>query len=123
MWPPARTASRARYRRWNRCCNPMQDGRRLLLQTAARVAALAVLAPQLPAQARSTSNGAYPFTLGVASGAPLPDSVILWTRLLPDPLNAASMPPIAQQVRWEVAHDEGFSRIAAKGTAVAAPDL
>ncbi|MYN00488.1 alkaline phosphatase [Pseudoduganella sp. DS3] len=101
----------------------MQDGRRLLLQTAARVAALTVLAPHLPAQARSAVNGAYPFSLGVASGAPLPDSVILWTRLLPDPLNAASMPPIAQQVRWEVAHDEAFTRIAARGSAVAAPAL
>ena len=101
----------------------MQHGRRLLLQAAARVAALATLAPHLPAQARSAANGAYPFTLGVASGAPLPDSVILWTRLLPDPLDAASMPAIAQQVRWELAHDEGFTRIAAKGTAVAAPAL
>lgn len=101
----------------------MQDGRRLLLQTAARVAALTVLAPHLPAQARSAVNGAYPFSLGVASGAPLPDSIILWTRLLPDPLNAASMPPIAQQVRWEVAHDEAFTRIAARGSAVAAPAL
>ena len=101
----------------------MQDGRRLLLQTAARVAALAALAPYLPAQARSATGGAYPFTLGVASGAPLPDSVILWTRLLPDPLNADSMPPIAQQVRWEVAQDEAFTRIAAKGTAVATPAL
>ena len=101
----------------------MQDGRRLLLQTAARVAALAALAPYLQAQARSATNGAYPFTLGVASGAPLPDSVILWTRLLPDPLSAASMPPIAQQVRWEIAHDEAFTRIAAKGTAVASPAL
>lgn len=101
----------------------MQDGRRLLLWTAARVAALAALAPHLPAQARSAANGAYPFSLGVASGAPLPDSVILWTRLLPDPLNAASMPPIAQQVRWEVANDEAFTRIAASGTAVASPEL
>ena len=28
----------------------------------------------------------YPFTLGVASGAPLPDGVVLWTRLAPRPL-------------------------------------
>lgn len=101
----------------------MREGRRLLLLTAARVAALASLAPHLPAQARSAANGAYPFTLGVASGAPLPDSVILWTRLLPDPLDAASMPPLARQVRWEVAHDEGFTRLAARGTAVATPEL
>ncbi len=30
---------------------------------------------------------AYPFSLGVASGDPLPGSVVLWTRLAPDPLN------------------------------------
>ena len=29
---------------------------------------------------------AYPFTLGVASGDPLSDSVVLWTRLAPNPL-------------------------------------
>lgn len=28
---------------------------------------------------------AYPFTLGIASGDPLPDGVVLWTRLAPDP--------------------------------------
>jgi alkaline phosphatase D len=30
----------------------------------------------------------YPFTLGVASGEPAPDSVVPWTRLAPSPLNA-----------------------------------
>ena len=28
----------------------------------------------------------FPFSLGVASGAPLPDGVVLWTRLAPEPL-------------------------------------
>jgi PhoD-like phosphatase, N-terminal domain len=28
----------------------------------------------------------YPFSLGVASGDPLPDGVVLWTRLAPEPL-------------------------------------
>ena len=32
---------------------------------------------------------ASPFTLGVASGDPLPDAVVLWTRLAPDPLATA----------------------------------
>ena len=27
----------------------------------------------------------YPFTLGVASGYPLPNGVVLWTRLAPEP--------------------------------------
>jgi len=66
---------------------------------------------------------AYPFSLGVASGSPLPDSVVLWTRILADPLNAASTAPVAMNVRWEVAHDQAFTRIAAKGTATAQPAL
>jgi alkaline phosphatase D len=31
--------------------------------------------------------------------------------------------PVALPVRWEVAQDEGFRRIAAKGSAVATPEL
>ena len=34
----------------------------------------------------------YPFTLGVASGDPLPDGVVLWTRLAPEPLEGGGMP-------------------------------
>lgn len=44
-----------------------------------------------------------PFTLGVASGDPLPDGVVLWTRLAPDPLNGGGMPSSDVKVRWEVA--------------------
>jgi alkaline phosphatase D len=64
---------------------------------------------------------AYPFSLGVASGAPLPDSVVLWTRLLSDPLNGRSSPALAVPVRWQVAHDEGFRQLAAQGSALALP--
>ncbi|UVW28531.1 alkaline phosphatase [Massilia sp. H6] len=71
----------------------------------------------------SSSKGPYPFSLGVASGSPLPDSVILWTRILSDPLNAAATSPVAMTVRWEVAHDEGFGRVLAKGSAAAVPEL
>ena len=76
-----------------------------------------------PRVATSSSGGSYPFTLGVASGSPLPNAVVLWTRILHDPLNAAAMPPLAFAVRWEVAEDEAFRRIVAKGTASAAPEL
>ncbi len=65
----------------------------------------------------------YPFSLGVASGSPLPDSVVLWTRILNDPLNAAATPAVAFAVRWEVAHDQAFTRSVAKGTASALPAL
>lgn len=36
--------------------------------------------------AASRRWSAYPFTLGVASGYPTPDGVVLWTRLAPQPL-------------------------------------
>ena len=48
----------------------------------------------------------YPFTLGVASGAPLPSGVVFWTRLAPEPLGGGGVGPDAMVVRWEVAEDE-----------------
>lgn len=66
-----------------------------------------------------------PFTLGVASGEPLPDSVVLWTRLAPDPLaddGLGGMPARAVDVEWEVATDEGFTRIAQRGIVTATPE-
>jgi alkaline phosphatase D len=92
-------------------------GRRAFLLDTARIAALASAAPAMAVPQ------AYPFSLGVASGAPLPDSVILWTRILANPLDAASVQPIALPVRWEVAADEAFRQVVARGSAVAAPEL
>lgn len=67
---------------------------------------------------------ATPFSLGVASGDPLPEGVVLWTRLATDPLQpGGGMLRENVQVDWEVAHDEAFTQIAAKGSAVATPDL
>ncbi|MCW5771987.1 MAG: alkaline phosphatase D family protein [Rhodospirillaceae bacterium] len=59
------------------------------------------------------------FALGVASGEPLPHSVVLWTRLAPDPLNGGGMAPAPVPVRWEIAEDEQFKRIRRRGTAIA----
>lgn len=64
---------------------------------------------------------ASPFTLGVASGDPLPDSVILWTRLAPKPLEGGGMPDAPAPVRWEVSTDEAFGTVVAQGDAVAEP--
>ncbi|MCA8995663.1 MAG: alkaline phosphatase D family protein [Planctomycetaceae bacterium] len=64
-----------------------------------------------------------PFALGVASGDPEPDGVVLWTRLDPHPLMGPSLPPEAIEVVWEVAHDENFSHVAQKGTSLALPQL
>lgn len=66
---------------------------------------------------------AYPFSLGVASGDPTADGVVLWTRLAPDPLRGGGMPAAAVQVDWMIAEDEDMSRPVLDGTAVATPEL
>ena len=100
----------------------MNNARRTFLLDAARLAAAG--ATGLGFTSSTAAAGAsYPFSLGVASGSPLPNSIILWTRILPDPLDAASTPALALTVRWEVAEDEAFRRIVAQGSAVAAPEL
>ncbi|MFG5778438.1 alkaline phosphatase D family protein [Comamonas sp. J-3] len=59
------------------------------------------------------------FGLGVASGEPTSNSVVLWTRLLP-----SSAEPLlrSQTVQWEIAHDEQFKHLVHKGEATASPD-
>ena len=59
------------------------------------------------------------FPLGVASGDPTPDGVVLWTRLALDPLHGGGMPPDDVEVIWEVARDEGMSTVVQRGAAVA----
>ncbi len=61
-----------------------------------------------------------PFSLGVASGDPSHDGVVLWTRLARDPLNGGGMPPEPIDVRWEVADGESMRRIVKRGRATAA---
>lgn len=62
-----------------------------------------------------------PFTLGVASGSPRPDSVVIWTRLAPRPLEGGGMPDHAVAVEWQVAEDDRFRHIVRKGRASAEP--
>ncbi|MBF6174930.1 alkaline phosphatase D family protein [Nocardia blacklockiae] len=66
--------------------------------------------------------GDDPFSLGVASGDPAPDGVVLWTRLAPDPLapdglGGMALAPVT--VDYEVADDENFRRVVARGAVVA----
>lgn len=64
-----------------------------------------------------------PFTLGIASGDPLPDSVVLWTRLATDPLKGGEMPQRRIPVQWQVATDEKMREVVKQGTAIAVPEL
>ncbi|HPB44927.1 MAG: alkaline phosphatase D family protein [Microthrixaceae bacterium] len=60
------------------------------------------------------------FSLGVASGDPTDTSVMLWTRLVADPLAAATaMGERDLEVAYDVALDEGFERLVASGLASA----
>ena len=62
------------------------------------------------------------FTIGVASGDPLPNSVMLWTRLVADPLDpTGGLPDAPVPVAWEGATDEGFTSVVASGSEVAEP--
>ena len=65
----------------------------------------------------------YPFTLGVASGEPLPDSIVLWTRLAPDPFNGGGMPRQNVPVQWLIAADENMRQVVRSGTAMATPEF
>ena len=66
---------------------------------------------------------ADPFRLGVASGDPLPDSVVLWTRLATDPMAPEPIPPVQVPVRWEIATDERFGKVVRSGRRTTGPDL
>jgi alkaline phosphatase D len=96
--------------------------RRQVLTGAATLAAAAALGATARARPAAADTAA-PFLLGVASGDPLPDAVMLWTRLVRDPFDAGSLPHRAIPVGWEVAHDPAFRRLARRGTAVAHPAL
>lgn len=104
--------------------------RDLILQLSRAAAVLAwqqVFAPGVRAQTPDDtgwSESAEVFTLGVASGEPLPDAVVLWTRLAPKPLQAdGGMPSQSVPVRWEVALDARFTQIVRQGVAVADPGV
>ena len=67
--------------------------------------------------------GAAPFTLGVASGDPLPRSVVLWTRLAADPFDGGGTGTRGVPVGWEIAADEHFRRVVQRGTVLTGADL
>ncbi|TLQ46374.1 alkaline phosphatase D family protein [Streptomyces marianii] len=105
-------------------------GRRRFLTATGAAAALA-FAVNLPAAGTAAAAeldaanlAENPFTLGVASGDPLPGSVLLWTRLAPRPYEPGGGLPSARiRVGWEIAHDARFTRVAGRGQATAHPEF
>ncbi|MFK0228955.1 alkaline phosphatase D family protein [Streptomyces sp. NPDC090303] len=93
--------------------------RRSVVKAAAATAAVApvLLGAASPALA---DTGAPAFLHGVASGDPLPDGVLLWTRVTPTPesVPGSGLGPDVQ-VGWELAEDRSFARVVASGTTTA----
>lgn len=105
-------------------------GRRRFLTVTGAAAALA-FATNLPtagaasaAELDAQKIADDPFTLGVASGDPLPGSVLLWTRLAPAPYEPGNgLPNERVTVQWELAHDARFRRVARRGSVTAHPEF
>jgi alkaline phosphatase D len=101
-----------------------QDRRTFMVRTGG-ISLAAVLGLSGNAGAMVDDDGNFesdPYTLGVASGDPLPSSVIIWTRLAPNPLEAdGAMPSEAFDVEWTVATDEAMNAVVNTGTATAEP--
>jgi len=91
------------------------DRRRFLTVLGGATAGLATAGRLAAPPAAHAEPDPGPFGLGVASGDPEHDSLVLWTRVGPDPRSA----PVT--VEWELADDEGFRRVRQRGTVVAEP--
>jgi alkaline phosphatase D len=94
--------------------------RRQLVQMAAALA-FARAANPVAAAALLDTNMRFkrdPFTLGVASGMPRADSVVLWTRLAPEPLAEDGLGGVGArdlELAWELATDEQFAGVVKRG--------
>ncbi len=92
----------------------MPVSRRMFVKgTASSMLALPVL--------KSYASTHQPFQHGVASGDPLADRVILWTRITPsnDPYFSGAILPYT----WEVALDPAMSAVVTSGSGVTGPDV
>ncbi|MFJ3668435.1 alkaline phosphatase D family protein [Streptomyces sp. NPDC090106] len=98
--------------------NSLSPRRRTVVKAAAATAVLAApLAGALPARAAADVPA---FLHGVASGDPLPDGVLLWTRVTP----AAEATPGSglgpdTAVSWTVATDKALRNVVSQGTIIA----
>ena len=100
--------------------------RRQFLNYMAMVSAIPFSSGHLHGKVNTSPKfSAYPFTLGVASGDPEPDGVVIWTKLASDPLElgGSGIDPEPILVKWEVSEDEAFTKVVQHGSEVAGPQL
>lgn len=97
--------------------------RRQLLGLAAASAATAALVGLPKTSWGRLSWPTDPFSLGVASGSPTSQSMVLWTRLGREALAQAGRTHEHVPVVWELAHDPQFTQIIQQGQLTATPEL
>ncbi|MFF3752126.1 alkaline phosphatase D family protein [Streptomyces sp. NPDC002018] len=99
---------------------PSSPRRRTVVKAAAATAAATAVAAPVVLGGSASAAEAPAFLHGVASGDPLPDGVLLWTRVTP---SSDAVPGSGRgaetEVRWEVAEDQRFATVVASGTVVA----
>ena len=95
---------------------------RSFLHYMATASAIPAIAQRVEVQVTTSPRfGDNPFTLGVASGDPEPDGVVIWNRLAFKPADGGGMVNEPISVQWEVATDEAFGNVVQKGSSPAMP--
>ncbi len=74
--------------------------------------------PKLPLDGIATyyDSSLKPFYHGVASGDPLPNAIVIWTRVTPEDSLAEV------EVEWKMAKTDDFAKIVSSGTAITTPE-
>lgn len=103
----------------------LQSPRRRQLLAGAALTGGIIAAPAIAGPLRSgwgeENLASDLFTLGVGSGDPGARSVVIWTRLAPDPLNGGGMGDKPTAVRWRIATDPAMNNIVREGSVIAHP--
>lgn len=120
FWTPDRSKTRTDY--WFDLFDRRLT-RRDWLRVGGSAAALVAIGALPGCSTRRIGYGIDPFSLGVASGDPAPDGVVLWTRLGVDALLDAGVVDATAPVGWEVASDPDFRAIIQTGRSDARPEL
>ena len=104
---------------------PTSIERRRFLNFTWRTVGASIALSLLPGENLFARNrpGKNPFTLGVASGDPTPDGIVLWTRLAPEPADLTALGSHAVPVGWRIADDESMRRVIKRGVALAPAEL
>src|SRR5262249_14725405 len=96
----------------------VKSNRALALNRRELIGRSATLATACVADRESARAGeGYAFTLGVASGEPTHDGVVLWTRLAPTPLALDGLGGMSKpvSVTWDVATDDTMRNVVRTG--------